>query len=363
MFQAGTSEYENSYRPLRRELAAQVGEEDANLLLSGVSVEGERLASLGPLVGLWQVANGELSREAYLQQYGHRGLHEFEVSWPRPAESPDWIDQQLETIAGMDIPALLARREGEKAAAWERYLQQFPNEAEKIGQKLQKTAAAARGREAIRSEVIRLLGAARHFALKAGELSGLQNGACFLSLGELLKVLEGNEAETAVAQIPTRQQAYERYSALPPYPALINGRFDPQRWAADPNRRSDIYDVHAETTPINPKEMDNVIQGLPGSAGVVEGIVRKLDSMDGAYSFQAGEILVAVTTNVGWTPLFPKAAAVVTDVGAPLSHAAIVARELGIPAVVGTGNATMHLQTGDRVRVNGMAGTVEKIVE
>jgi pyruvate,water dikinase len=61
--------------------------------------------------------------------------------------------------------------------------------------------------------------------------------------------------------------------------------------------------------------------------------------------------------------LFPKAAAVVTDVGAPLSHAAIVARELGIPAVVGTGNATMRLQTGDRVRVNGMAGTVEKIVE
>ncbi len=64
-------------------------------------------------------------------------------------------------------------------------------------------------------------------------------------------------------------------------------------------------------------------------------------------------------TNVGWTPLFPRAAAVVTDIGAPLSHAAIVARELGIPAVVGCGNATMRLRTGDQVRVNGGQGTVE----
>jgi pyruvate,water dikinase len=68
---------------------------------------------------------------------------------------------------------------------------------------------------------------------------------------------------------------------------------------------------------------------------------------------------VAVTTNVGWTPIFPRAAAVVTDVGAPLSHAAIVARELGIPAVVGCGSATTRLRTGDRVRVDGGQGTVE----
>ena len=74
---------------------------------------------------------------------------------------------------------------------------------------------------------------------------------------------------------------------------------------------------------------------------------------------QPGEILVTVATNVGWTPLFPRLAAVVTDVGAPLSHAAIVARELGIPAVVGCFNATSILKTGDRVRVDGARGIVE----
>ena len=65
-------------------------------------------------------------------------------------------------------------------------------------------------------------------------------------------------------------------------------------------------------------------------------------------------------TNIGWTPLFPKAAAIITDLGAPLSHAAIVARELGIPAVVGCGIATTELKTGDLVIVNGSIGVVTK---
>jgi phosphoenolpyruvate synthase/pyruvate phosphate dikinase len=88
--------------------------------------------------------------------------------------------------------------------------------------------------------------------------------------------------------------------------------------------------------------------------------VRCLNSPEEDEQFQSGEILVTATTNVGWTLIFPRAAAVVTDVGAPLSHAAIVARELGIPAVVGCGNAK-RLKTGDRVRVDGARGVVEII--
>ena len=87
--------------------------------------------------------------------------------------------------------------------------------------------------------------------------------------------------------------------------------------------------------------------------------MRRLDSPEQGDQLQDGEILVAVQTDIEWTLLFPRAAAIVTDVGAPLSHAAIVARELGIPAVVGCGDATMRLQTGDRVLVDGGRGTVE----
>ena len=87
--------------------------------------------------------------------------------------------------------------------------------------------------------------------------------------------------------------------------------------------------------------------------------MRRIDRVENGHLFQTGEILVTTMTNIGWTPLFPRAAAIVTDVGAPLSHAAIVARELGIPAVVGCTDATARLKTGDRIRVNGGQGTVE----
>jgi rifampicin phosphotransferase len=104
---------------------------------------------------------------------------------------------------------------------------------------------------------------------------------------------------------------------------------------------------------------DDTITGLAGASGVADGVARVIKQVEDAGQLGDGEILVTTVTNIGWTPIFPRAAAVVTDVGAPLSHAAIVARELGIPAVVGCGNATMQLHTGDRIRVDGGKGTVE----
>jgi phosphoenolpyruvate synthase/pyruvate phosphate dikinase len=145
---------------------------------------------------------------------------------------------------------------------------------------------------------------------------------------------------------------------LPPLPAWIRGRFDPFQWAADPNRRLEVYDPHAPASPAGPAA-GGAVEGHPGSAGRAEGMVRRIDSPDEGDQLQPGEILVASTTNVGWTPLFPRAAAVVTDIGGSLSHAAIVARELGIPAVVGCGDATIRLRTGDRVLVDGSRGTVQ----
>ncbi|MEU6759815.1 PEP-utilizing enzyme [Streptomyces sp. NPDC046685] len=74
-------------------------------------------------------------------------------------------------------------------------------------------------------------------------------------------------------------------------------------------------------------------------------------------------MLVTTVTNIGWTPLFTRISAIVTDVGANLSHASIVARELGIPAVVGCGNATTRIRTGQRIRVDRRHGTVEVLAQ
>jgi pyruvate,water dikinase len=200
--------------------------------------------------------------------------------------------------------------------------------------------------------VIRIFWVLRAFALRAGALAGQGDSIFFLSIDEILALFAGDSAP--LAAIPARRAAYERYSALPPYPALIRGRFDPLQWAADPHRRSDVFDAQGGVAPASA-----TVTGFPGAAGVVEGLARVVETAEAGAQLQAGEILVTTVTNVGWTPLFPRAAAIVTDVGAPLSHAAIVARELGIPAVVGCGNATMRLHTGDRVRVDGGRGTVE----
>jgi pyruvate,water dikinase len=193
----------------------------------------------------------------------------------------------------------------------------------------------------------------RQFLLRAGDVTELGDGIFFLSLNEMADVFQENRS--SVAYIPARRATYLEYSSLPPYPSIIIGKFDPFSWAADPNRRSDYFDSRASTH----KHKSVTIKGFAGATGIVEGIVRRIDCVEDGDQIQPGEILVTVTTNVGWTPLFPRLAAIVTtDVGAPLSHAAIVAREMGIPAVVGCGNATMNLKTGDRVRVDGSTGTV-----
>ena len=102
-----------------------------------------------------------------------------------------------------------------------------------------------------------------------------------------------------------------------------------------------------------------LVSGSPASPGSATGPVRVIR---GPHEFDAllpGEVLVAPLTAPAWTPLFTRAAAVVTDVGSPASHASIIAREYGIPAVVGTGDATVRLTNGMRVTVNGTTGNVE----
>jgi pyruvate,water dikinase len=102
-----------------------------------------------------------------------------------------------------------------------------------------------------------------------------------------------------------------------------------------------------------------LVSGSPASPGRVTGSVRVVRGVDDFDALQPGEILVAPLTAPAWTPLFTKAAAVVTDVGSAASHASIIAREYGIPAVVGCGDATARLRTGMRVTVDGSTGNVE----
>ena len=101
------------------------------------------------------------------------------------------------------------------------------------------------------------------------------------------------------------------------------------------------------------------VKGIAGSPGVVEGVARVVMSEAQFDSLQVGEILVCQMTNPAWQVLYGKIIAVVTDAGGTVSHPAVLAREYGIPAVVGTSGGTVRIKTGDRIRVDGNAGVVE----
>ena len=107
------------------------------------------------------------------------------------------------------------------------------------------------------------------------------------------------------------------------------------------------------------RDEGRVISGIGASDGTAEGIARVVLQADELKRVQGGEILVVPATNPAWTPIFSKISGVVTDQGGSLSHAAIVAREYGIPAVLGTQNGTQRIPDGARVRVDGRKGEVE----
>jgi pyruvate,water dikinase len=100
------------------------------------------------------------------------------------------------------------------------------------------------------------------------------------------------------------------------------------------------------------------IRGFAASSGVAEGVARVVKSVEEIDRLRYGDILVCRVTNPTWAPIFQKIAAAVSDIGGSMSHAAIVAREYGLPAVVGTGTATQKIKDGQRIRVDGGRGVV-----
>ena len=106
---------------------------------------------------------------------------------------------------------------------------------------------------------------------------------------------------------------------------------------------------------------DGVLHGRPASRGVVEGVVRVAHTLAEAAALQPGEILITPITDIGWTPYFSLIGGLVTDLGSSVSHGAVIAREYGLPCVVNTREGTRYFISGDRVRLDGDKGTVERL--
>ncbi|SDF26165.1 hypothetical protein SPACI_035570 [Sporomusa acidovorans DSM 3132] len=161
----------------------------------------------------------------------------------------------------------------------------------------------------------------------------------FLSLEELIQVLEGNLTVNASELIAKRKEQYQWHQSLKS-PRVMTSE-------------GEIVVVPARRGPI----AEGTLIGSPVSAGVAEGIARVIFRPENAV-LREGEILVAPHTDPGWTPLFQSAIAIITEVGGLMTHGAVVAREYGIPAVVGVDDATTLIKDGQKIRVDGTQGYV-----
>ena len=154
------------------------------------------------------------------------------------------------------------------------------------------------------------------------------------------------EPEAYAARLDQRRAQWEELAALEPQFVFETTPDFPAAW------------VRRDAVSFEQLRPGDVLQGIPGCTGIAEGRARVILDSDDPGALGPGDVLVAPSTDPSWTPLFVPAGAVIVDVGAPLSHAVIVSRELGIPCVISATGATKRIPDGAMVRVDGTAGTV-----
>jgi pyruvate,water dikinase len=188
--------------------------------------------------------------------------------------------------------------------------------------------------------------------VEAGRLDA-PDDVLFLRYNELRALIGSPDALDARALVGTRRA--ERDAARELHPRDWVGTVTPSQLAFP-------YLVnwgYPERFHRQQSEDESVISGIAGSPGTIEGIARVVTTVDEFDEVRDGDILVCQMTNPAWVVLFTKIGGLVTDTGGTTSHPAVLAREFGIPAVIGTSVATRRIKTGDRLRVDGGAGRVE----
>ncbi|MEW9549410.1 PEP/pyruvate-binding domain-containing protein [Nonomuraea sp. NPDC050783] len=290
---------------------------------------------------------------AFLDTYGHRGVAEIDLGLPRWSEEPAHILGALANYLRMDAgsglapAALFAKGEAQARAAADRVVAAARRRgrwrAAVVRFGLRRTRTYAGLRELPKFYLVKTLAGVRRSLLAVGEhLAGLgvldaPGDVFFLDFREARAALDGGDLRALVAG---RRAAYEQESRRRHVPRmLLSDGTEPEALAA-------------------PGALDGAgLAGIGASAGTVTGRARVVLDPVGAH-LEPGEILVCPSTDPGWTPLFLTAGGLVMEMGGAMSHGAVVAREYGIPAVVGVPDATHRITTGQEVTIDGAAGTV-----
>lgn len=323
--------------------------------------------SAAPSYAMWDLSRLKEGSDEYesafarfLHEYGSRGPNEWELRSPTWETEPELVTvavDQMRRTPDDDAPHLhneVRAEERDRIAA--EIAAMVEGDAETHGQFLAALRAASiflPGRERSKTNAIRLTHEVRVCFHEVGKRM-VERGAVdapnsfgLLRLQEVDDWLANPDAMSA--ELRERERNYSDLETVEP-PFVFEGAPPPlSTWAKRQGR------------PVAVASSGDALQGVPGCPGVARGRARVvLDSHD-PTALEPGDVLVAPITDPSWTPLFVPAAGVIVDVGAPLSHAIIVSRELGIPCVVSVTDATRRIPDGALVEVNGDAGTVTVI--
>ncbi len=284
---------------------------------------------------------------AFLAVYGHRAVGEIDLGVARWADDPAHlfraVQGYLRLPSDAEAPdAQFARGAREAEAMAAELLGRVHGPRRRVlGALLRRVRANAGAREHPKFQVIRLFAKGRVLLAPVGAdlasrgLLSSPDDLWYLTLAEMRRAVRGEDLRALVTE---RRTQYGREMVRRHIPRVL---------------LSDGTDVEAAYAP----PADGALRGSPASPGTVTAVARVVRSPHTAR-LEPGEILVAPSTDPGWTPLFLTAGGLVMEMGGMMSHGAVVAREYGIPAVVGVAGATERIATGQRITVDGSAGTV-----
>ena len=290
--------------------------------------------------------------QSFLRRYGHRAVAEIDLGIPRWSDDPSHLlgvisnylrlnTDDLDPIA--QFHAGQARAESMITTLTERMAERSQVRARMVGWALRRVRQLVGLRESPKFLLIVALATMREHLkvigrqLAANKLIDQVDDVFFLDLGEVRQGLSGENVQPLVV---VRREAYEQE---------LKRRHIPRLLLSDGTEPEAIAGAAAG--------VDGALVGSPASTGTVTGPARVVLDPVGAH-LEPGEILVAPSTDPGWTPLFLTAGGLVMEMGGSNSHGAVVAREYGIPAVVGVPDATHKIETGQLITVDGAAGLV-----
>lgn len=337
-------------------VAAALG--DPTLVLTLITSIGD-VDSAAPSRAMWELSRLDRNSaefasgfDDFIREFGSRGPNEWDVrsdTWETRPEMAIALIDAMRAAPNEESPSIRNERNANvRREAEAKVRSALASDPDTLGQfelALRSSHLHLAGRERAKTNIIKVLHEIRMAAYALAARTGYpKSQICMLLADELdAFALQPDEFRARLAQ--RERQYLELFDLEPPF--ILNGSVPPlSKWAKKGS---------STATPVS---LGEVMSGMPGAPGSYTGTARVILDPSDPLALEPGAVLIAPFTDPAWTPLFVPAGAVVVNVGAVVSHAIIVSRELGIPCVVSVTDATVRIPDGATVRVDGATGTV-----